>query len=218
MDNLIKIAPSILAADLGNLSLEAKRAEDAGADMLHLDIMDGHFVPNISFGPMVVEAIKKVVSIPLDVHLMLTHPHKYIDNFINAGADYLTVHAEADHNLKETIQTIQAKGIKSGPVLNPDKGIELIKEVLPFSDMVLIMSVFPGFGGQKFITDVLSKVKELKQIKEDQKFTYLVEIDGGINEDSVKEAIIAGIDVAVAGTALYHRKDMKEAIKQMRCG
>jgi len=217
MDNVIKIAPSILAADLGNLSIEAKRAEDAGADMLHLDIMDGHFVPNISFGPMVVDAIRKVVSIPLDVHLMLTYPHKYIDNFINAGADYLTVHAEADHNLKETIQSIQAKGVKSGPVLNPDKGIELIEDVLPFSDIVLIMSVFPGFGGQKFIKDVLSKITKLRQIKENKNLDYLIEIDGGINENTVKDAIIAGIDVAVAGTALYHKKDMREAIKQMRC-
>lgn len=216
--SLIKIAPSILASDFGILAKEARNAEKAGADLLHLDVMDGHFVPNITFGPQIVGVIKKAVSIPLDVHLMISRPDTYALNFINAGADYLTVHAEASHDLMQTILFIKKNGVKAGPAINPDKGIDLIKHVLPISDIVLIMSVFPGFGGQKFMPEVLTKIHELKKLKQENNFSYEIEIDGGINLETVIEAKNAGIDIAVAGTALFGAKNMRNTIKQMKIG
>lgn len=213
---MIKIAPSILAADFGKLAYEAKRAEDAGADMLHVDVMDGHFVPNITIGPLVVEALKKAVSIPLDVHLMIKEPFKYAKAFIDAGADILTVHAEAEHNILETLQFIRSKNIKCGPAINPDKSIDTIKSILHLCDIVLIMSVFPGFGGQKFIPSVLSKVTDLYNLRIEKGYNYEIEIDGGINLNTISSAKNAGIDIAVAGTAIYGKNDINKVILTMK--
>lgn len=214
--NPIKIAPSILASDFGRLSDEAKRAEQAGADLLHVDVMDGHFVPNITLGPQGVEAIRKAVSIPLDVHLMISRPDKYAKNFIDAGADYLTIHAEAEHDMKETLSFIRGQKIKAGPAINPDREVALIRDVLGMCDIVLIMSVFPGFGGQKFMPEVLRKVEELSRLKKENNFSYEIEIDGGINLETIIHARKSGIDIAVAGTALFRAKDMREEILKMR--
>lgn len=213
---MIKIAPSILAADFGQLAKDAKRAEDAGADFLHVDVMDGHFVPNITIGPIVVEALKKAVSIPLDVHLMIKHPYKYAKAFIDAGADILTVHAEAEHNIIETLEFIKSKNVKCGPAVNPDKSIDTIKPILHLCDIVLIMSVFPGFGGQAFIPTVLSKVEELHRLRNENGYHYKIEIDGGINLNTIKVAKQAGIDIAVAGTAIYGASDIKSVILTMK--
>ena len=213
---LLKISPSILASDFGRLSDEARRAEDSGADLLHLDVMDGHFVPNLTFGPQVVAAVKKAVKIPLDVHLMISRPDLYAEAFINAGADYLTVHAEAEHNLSQTMKLIRSKGIKTGPALNPDKPLDLIRNVLEESDIVLIMSVFPGFGGQSFMPEVLTKIQELSLLKKQKGYHYEIEIDGGINAQTVVLAKKAGVEIAVAGTALFGAKDMRSAIQQMK--
>ena len=213
---LLKIAPSILASDFGRLSEDARRAEESGADLLHLDVMDGHFVPNLTFGPQVVEALKKAVKIPLDVHLMISNPDRYAQSFINAGADYLTVHAEAEHDLAQTMNFIHSKGIKTGPALNPDKPLDLIRQVLEVSDLVLIMSVFPGFGGQRFMPEVLAKVQELSLLKKQKGYHYEIEIDGGINAETVVLAKKAGIEIAVAGTALFGAENMRSAIQQMK--
>lgn len=212
----LKIAPSILASDFGRLSEEAKRAQESGADLLHLDVMDGHFVPNLTFGPQVVEALKKAVKIPLDVHLMITRPDRYAEAFINAGADYLTVHAEAEHDLLKTLRFIRSRGVKAGPAINPDRPVDLIRDVLAESDIVLIMSVFPGFGGQKFMSEVLNKVEELSLLKKQKGFHYEIEIDGGINASTIIPSKRAGIEIAVAGTALFGAADMKSAIQQMK--
>lgn len=216
--NKIKISPSILAGDFAFLANEAMRLQNAGADLIHLDVMDGHFVPNITFGPQVVETIKKHVSIPLDVHLMISHPDKYAQAFIDAGADYITVHVESSHDLLQTIQFIKKQNVKVGPAINPDKSIALIKHVLPYADIVLVMSVFPGFGGQKFIPDVLSKVKELVNLKRTFNYNYEIEIDGGINTETIKLAKEAGIDIAVAGTAVFKALDMQQMIEQLKIG
>lgn len=213
---LLKIAPSILASDFGHLCDEARRAQDCGADLLHLDVMDGHFVPNLTFGPQVVEALKKAVTIPLDVHLMISRPDQYARAFIDAGADYLTVHAEAEHDLSQTMCFIHSRGIKTGPALNPDKPVDLIRNVLAEADIVLIMSVFPGFGGQKFMPEVLSKIEELSLLKKEKGYHYEIEIDGGINAETVIAAKKSGTEIAVAGTALFGAKNMKSAIQQMK--
>jgi ribulose-phosphate 3-epimerase len=210
------IAPSILAGDFNRLGEEALRAEKAGADFLHLDVMDGHFVPNLTFGPQAVAALRKIVTIPLDVHLMITHPDKYVDAFMDAGSDYLTVHAEADHDLLKTLKKIKARGVKAGVAINPDKGVDLIESVLPFCDLVLVMSVFPGFGGQTFMKEVLPKVERLVALRNTYGYTYVIEMDGGINMETLPLVKKSGVDIAVAGTALYHAKDMKQAIAQMR--
>ena len=166
--------------------------------------------------PQVVEALKKAVSIPLDVHLMISRPDQYAQAFINAGADYLTVHAEAEHELVQTMGLIRSKGVKTGPALNPDKPVDLIRHVLKDSDIVLIMSVFPGFGGQKFMPEVLSKIEELSLLKKQKGYHYEIEIDGGINAETVIAAKKAGVEIAVAGTALFGAKNMKSAIQQMK--
>jgi ribulose-phosphate 3-epimerase len=212
----VKIAPSILAADFGRLAEEAKRAESAGADWLHVDVMDGHFVPNLTIGPDGVSALRNAVSLPLDVHLMISRPDRYWKAFADAGAGWITCHAEAEHDLGETLSKIREAGIRAGPALNPDKDLESIEPVLPESDLVLVMSVFPGFGGQKFMPEVLEKVRRLDRIRRENGYRFEIEIDGGITLETVREAWKAGVDVAVAGTALYRAVNMEGSIAAMR--
>ena len=199
----IKISPSILSADFSQLGNEIKRLEDGGADMIHVDVMDGHFVPNLTIGPPVIKALRNYTKLPFDVHLMISPVHKYIKNYAEAGADIITIHPEATNNLKESINHIKKLGKKVGVSLNPDTKINKIKELLSQINLVLIMSVHPGFGGQKFIPDVLEKVKELKKIKDQKNLNFDIEVDGGINFDNSKLAIEAGANILVSGTTIF---------------
>ena len=199
----IKISPSILSADFSQLGNEIKRLEDGGADMIHVDVMDGHFVPNLTIGPPVIKALRNYTKLPFDVHLMITPVHKYIKNYAEAGADIITIHPEATDNLKESINHIKELGKKVGVSLNPDTKIDVIKEFLNEINLVLIMSVHPGFGGQKFIPEVLQKIKELKKIKDQQNLNFDIEVDGGINFDNSKLAIEAGANILVSGTTIF---------------
>ena len=203
----IKISPSILSADFSQLGNEIKRLEDGGADMIHVDVMDGHFVPNLTIGPPVIKALRNYTKLPFDVHLMITPVHKYIKNYAEAGADIITIHPEATNNLKESINHIKKLGKKVGVSLNPDTKINKIKELLSQINLVLIMSVNPGFGGQKFIPDVLEKVKELKKIKDQKNFNFDIEVDGGINFSNSKIVLEAGADILVSGTTVFKEND-----------
>lgn len=209
---MIKTAPSILAADILKLGDEVKKAVDGGADMFHIDIMDGHFVPNLSFGPSVVKAVRKITDAVLDVHLMLKNPLDYIDVFVESGADIITVHAEAESDVDLCIEKIHAHGIKAGLAINPDTPIEPYFEYANKADMILFMSVYPGFGGQKFIPDVLFKVQKLKNALS---APFDIEIDGGINPENAKEAVRAGANILVAGSAVFGAANPAEAIKQI---
>ena len=199
----IKISPSILSADFSQLGNEIKRREDGGADMIHVDVMDGHFVPNLTIGPPVIKALRNYTKLPFDVHLMITPVHKYIKNYAEAGADIITIHPEATDNLKESINHIKELGKKVGVSLNPNTKIDIIKEFFSEINLILIMSVHPGFGGQKFIPDVLVKIKELKKIKDQQNFNFDIEVDGGINFDNSKLVIEAGANILVSGTTIF---------------
>ncbi|WNS78806.1 ribulose-phosphate 3-epimerase [Domibacillus sp. DTU_2020_1001157_1_SI_ALB_TIR_016] len=213
---MIKIAPSILSADFARLADEIKDVEAGGADYIHVDVMDGHFVPNITIGPLVVDAIRPVTNLPLDVHLMIQNPHTYIDVFADAGADIISVHAEADPHLHRTIQSIKQRGIKAGVVLNPATPIEQVQHVLEDIDLVLLMTVNPGFGGQKFIPSVLPKIKTLSNIIQQKKLAVEIEVDGGINQETGQLCIEAGASVLVAGSAIYNKKNRKEAIEMIK--
>ncbi len=199
----IKISPSILSADFSQLGNEIKRLEDGGADMIHVDVMDGHFVPNLTIGPPVIKALRNYTKLPFDVHLMIAPVHKYIKNYAEAGADIITIHPEATNNLKESINHIKELGKKVGVSLNPNTKIDIIKEFFSEINLILIMSVHPGFGGQKFIPEVLVKIKELKKIKNQQNFNFDIEVDGGINFDNSKLAIEAGANILVSGTTIF---------------
>ena len=201
--NKIKISPSILSADFSQLGNEIKRLEDGGADMIHVDVMDGHFVPNLTIGPPVIKALRSSTKLPFDVHLMISPVHKYIKNYAEAGADIITIHPEATDNLKKSINHIKELGKKVGISLNPNTKIDIIKEFLNEINLVLIMSVHPGFGGQKFITEVLVKIKELKKIKDQQNLNFDIEVDGGINFDNSKLVIEAGANILVSGTTIF---------------
>jgi ribulose-phosphate 3-epimerase len=199
----IQISPSILSADFSQLGKEIKRLEEAGADLIHVDVMDGHFVPNLTIGPPVIKALKKNCSIKFDVHLMISPVHKYIEAYSDAGADIITIHPEATENLSASISKIKELKKKVGVSLNPKTKVSVIKDYLKQIDLVLIMSVNPGFGGQKFMPEVLEKIKELKNIQEDQNINFDIEIDGGINFENSKIAIEAGANILVSGTTIF---------------
>tara|TARA_Y100001970_G_scaffold255289_1_gene331851 strand:- start:13096 stop:13755 length:660 start_codon:yes stop_codon:yes gene_type:complete len=203
----IQISPSILSADFGQLSNEIKRLNKAGADMIHVDVMDGHFVPNLTIGPPVIKALKKNSSIPFDVHLMISPVHKYIETYAKAGADIITIHPEATDNLQESIEKIKEFKKKVGVSLNPETKVDIIKKFLNQIDLILIMSVNPGFGGQKFMPEVLNKIRELVSIRKKEKLTFDIEIDGGINFENSKLAIEAGANIIVSGTTIFKSND-----------
>ena len=199
----IQISPSILSADFSQLGNEIKKLSDAGADMIHVDVMDGHFVPNLTIGPPVIKDLKKYSSIPFDVHLMISPVHKYIEAYAEAGADIITIHPEATDDLQSSIDKIRELNKKVGVSLNPKTKIDTIKNELNQIDLVLIMSVNPGFGGQKFMPEVLQKIKDLVNIRDEQKLNFDIEIDGGINFDNSKLAIEAGANILVSGTTVF---------------
>ena len=199
----IKISPSILSADFSQLGNEIKRLCSAGADMIHVDVMDGHFVPNLTIGPPVIKALKKSSSIPFDVHLMISPVHKYIESYANAGADIITIHPEATDDINDSIDKIKSLKKKVGVSLNPETKVEIIEKNLDKIDLILIMSVNPGFGGQKFMPEVLSKIKKLVEIRNNKKLNFEIEIDGGINFDNAKDAVAAGANILVSGTTIF---------------
>ncbi|WP_050614733.1 ribulose-phosphate 3-epimerase [Bacillus testis] len=213
---MVKIAPSILSANFARLGEEIKDVERGGADYIHVDVMDGHFVPNITIGPLIVEAIRPVTKLPLDVHLMIENPDAYIEAFAAAGADYITVHVEACTHLHRTLSLIKSCGVKAGVVLNPATPVSTIQHVIKDIDMVLLMSVNPGFGGQSFIPEVLTKIKQVKQMADEKNPGLEIEVDGGVNADTAKLCIEAGANVLVAGSAIYNQEDRKQAIQAIR--
>lgn len=213
---MAKIAPSILSANFLKLGEEIRAAEEAGADMLHIDIMDGHFVPNITIGPFIVEAIHSITSLPLDVHLMIEEPDKYLEDFIKAGADYLTVHYEASVHLHRTVHFIKENGIKAGVSLNPATPVRSLEHILPDMDMALIMSVNPGFGGQGFIQMSTDKIKTLKRLISEKGLHTLIEVDGGVKLDNALDIVSAGADILVMGSAFFHSKDYGTIVRQFR--
>ena len=214
----IQISPSILSADFSQLGSEIKRLENGGADMIHVDVMDGHFVPNLTIGPPVIKALKKHTSILFDVHLMISPVHKYIEAYSDAGADIITIHPEATENLESSILKIKELKKKVGVSLNPGTEINTILKYLEKIDLILIMSVNPGFGGQKFMPEVLTKVRELKKIQEEKKFNFDIEIDGGINFENSKIAIEAGANILVSGTTIFksNNGDIKKNIELLK--
>tara|TARA_B100001029_G_scaffold11745_1_gene7931 strand:- start:8960 stop:9619 length:660 start_codon:yes stop_codon:yes gene_type:complete len=214
----IQISPSILSADFSQLGLEIKRLEEGGADMIHVDVMDGHFVPNLTIGPPVIKSLRKHCSLKFDVHLMISPVHEHIEAYADAGADIITIHPEATNNLENSIKKIREKNKKVGVSLNPESKIDLILDLLDQIDLVLIMSVNPGFGGQKFMPEVLDKITNLKKIKQKKNLDFDIEVDGGINFDNCKNAIEAGANILVSGTTIFksNNGDIKKNINLLK--
>ena len=214
----IQISPSILSANFSQLGNEIKRLEEGGADMIHVDVMDGHFVPNLTIGPPVIKTLRKFTNIPFDVHLMISPVHKYIEDYSKAGADIITIHPEATENLNDSINLIKKLNKKVGVSLNPDTKIGILEEHFSNIDLILIMSVFPGFGGQKFIPEVIEKIKDIKRIKEKNNYNYDIEVDGGINFSNSKNVLNAGANILVSGTTIFKENngDIKKNIETLK--
>jgi ribulose-phosphate 3-epimerase len=212
----MKIAPSILSADFSRLKDEIQAVEAAGADWLHVDVMDGHFVPNITIGPVVVEWVRKVTKIPVDVHLMITDPDKYAPEFIKAGADWVSIHPETCANPNATLRKIRDLGAKASIAVNPDVPLSRVEQCFADIDMILMMTVFPGFGGQAFIPDVLPKIEEVSKLIDRRKLSILVEVDGGIKADNIERVVHAGAEVIVSGSGIFKTPNYAETIQQMR--
>ncbi|GAE33906.1 ribulose-phosphate 3-epimerase [Halalkalibacter akibai] len=213
---MIKIAPSILSADFSKLGEDIKEVELGGADYIHVDVMDGHFVPNITIGPLVVEAIRPITNLPLDVHLMIENPDQFIPQFAKAGADILSVHVEACTHLHRTVHLIKDYGVRAGIVLNPATPVEVIEPIIEDVDLVLLMTVNPGFGGQRFIESVLTKIKKVSELAKSRNLTIDIEVDGGVNFTTAKKCVEAGANVLVAGSAIYNEIDRAKAIAEIR--
>jgi len=213
---MVKIAPSILSADFANLERDIRLVEMKGADYIHVDVMDGQFVPNITLGANVVSAIRPVTKLPLDVHLMVVEPERFIEDFAKAGADIITVHQESTVHIHRALQLIKASGVKAGVVINPGTPVSAIEHVLPLADLVLIMTVNPGFGGQAFISECLTKVEQLDELRKEKGYTYEIEIDGGVDNQTAKACVDAGADVLVAGSYVYNSPDPGERIAKIR--
>lgn len=210
------LAPSILSADFSNLAQQVRLAEMGGADWIHCDVMDGHFVPNITIGPVIVEAARRVTKLPLDVHLMIKNPDRYLEDFVNAGADYVSVHVEEVIHLNRTVTHIKELGAKAGVVLNPATPVSSIKDIAEYIDLLLLMTVNPGFGGQKFITNSIRRIKEAVKLRNDLNADFLIEIDGGVNVDTIKPARDAGVDVFVAGSAIFSADNISAAATELK--
>ncbi|MDT2813371.1 ribulose-phosphate 3-epimerase [Vagococcus carniphilus] len=213
---MVKIAPSILSADFANLERDIKLVEEKGADYIHVDVMDGQFVPNITLGANIVSAIRPVTKLPLDVHLMIVEPERFIPDFAKAGSDIITVHAESTVHIHRAMQMIKNEGVKAGVVINPGTPVSVIEHVLPLADLVLIMTVNPGFGGQAFISECLEKVEQLDELRKEKGYTYEIEIDGGVDNKTAKACVDAGADVLVAGSYVYNSPDVGERIATLR--
>ncbi len=211
-----KIAPSILSADFSKLEEQIRYVEVGGADVIHCDIMDGKFVPNITFGPFVVEAVRRITKLPIDVHLMIKDPDKFIEDFVNAGADYISVHQEEVVHLNRTISKIKELGAKAGVVINPATPVNTLVDILEYVDFVLVMSVNPGFGGQRFIESSLGKIEELKKIREDKNLDYEIEIDGGVTSKNIEKISNAGCDIFVAGSSIFGEDDISGASAELK--
>jgi len=214
---MIEIAPSILSADFARLSIEIGKVEQAGADILHLDVMDGHFVPNITIGPPVVTSIRKATTLPLDAHLMVEEPSRYLDAMIQAGVNWISVHAEADTHLNRTVSYVRSHGLRAGVALNPSTPLVAVEEVLPEADFILIMSVNPGFGGQCFIPSALKKIRKLREIITSNGYHARIEVDGGVGPDNLSEVLAAGAEIIVMGSAIFGAKrGASEAVTELK--